>query len=67
MKPITTLWVLGFVAWLLQLEVWVCGLRFEIIGAVVGIIVTYIWIEKEKPGWLTDQCKNHVNHGRSEA
>ena len=44
MKPITALWALGLVAWLVKLEVSIGFLTVELVSIVVGLIATVIWL-----------------------
>lgn len=46
MKAITALWVLGFVAWFMQLKVSIGFLSIELVSLVAGLIATAILIEK---------------------
>ena len=44
MKPMTALWALGLVAWLVQLQLKVAFLSVEIVSIITGLIATIIWL-----------------------
>ena len=44
MKPITALWTLGLVAWLVQLELTIGFLSIEFVSLIAGLIATVIWL-----------------------